>query len=48
MVILGLVLIVFVLVLPQGIMGLLERKKAPDNQLPNDAAQPSPKQDGTP
>ena len=48
MVILGLVLIVFVLVLPQGIMGLLERKKAPNNQLSNDAAQASPKQGGTP
>ena len=48
MVILGLVLIVFVLVLPQGIMGLLERKKAPNKQIANDAAQASPKQGGAP
>ena len=41
MVILGLVLIVFVLVLPQGIMGLLEGKKAPSKQIPSDSAQPS-------
>ena len=41
MVILGLVLIVFVLVLPQGIMGLLEGKKVSSKQIPSDAAQPS-------
>ena len=48
MVILGLVLIVFVLVLPQGIMGFLERKKTPSAQMLKDAAPPSPTRGGAP
>jgi branched-chain amino acid transport system permease protein len=48
MVILGLVLIVFVLVLPQGIMGLLERKVAPTDKPSAGAAHAPPKQGEAP